>query len=232
MIINIDKPYGWTSTDVVRKLRNKMLKAGYPRKVKVGHAGTLDPLATGVLLICTEKDTKKVNDLQSEGKEYVFTLELGATTVSFDMEHPISERFATDHITEEMIHAEAAKFVGVQEQIPPLYSAKRINGQRAYELARGGEQDVVMKSAQIEIYAIEVVKIEMPFVTLRVECSKGTYVRSIARDLGLSLDSSAYLTELRRTRSGGYRADEALDMDGASELLVENAPQKSEKVAQ
>lgn len=227
MILNIDKPYGWTSTDVVRKLRNVMLKAGYPRKVKVGHAGTLDPLATGVLVLCTEKDTKRVNDLQSERKEYLFTVELGATTVSFDLEHPISERMAVEHITEEMIRAEAAKFVGEQMQVPPLYSAKRINGQRAYELARSGEEAVEIKAAAIEIYAVEVVSVEMPYVTLRVECSKGTYVRSIARDLGLALDSCGYLTELRRTRSGGFRAEEALDIDAAAEILS-----KYEKPAQ
>ncbi len=219
MILNIDKPYGWTSTDVVRKLRNVMLKAGYPRKVKVGHAGTLDPLATGVLVLCTEKDTKKVNEIQSERKEYLFTVELGATTVSFDLEHPVSERMAVDHITEEMVRAEAVKFVGAQMQVPPLYSAKRINGQRAYELARSGEEAVEIKAAAVEIYEVEVVSVEMPYVTLRVECSKGTYVRSIARDLGLALDSCGYLTELRRTRSGGYRAEEALDIDAAAEIL-------------
>ncbi len=227
MILNIDKPYGWTSTDVVRKLRNVMLKAGYPRKVKVGHAGTLDPLATGVLVLCTEKDTKRVNELQAQSKEYVFTLELGATTVSFDLEHPISERFPTEHITEEMIHSEVAKYIGKQSQVPPLYSAKRIDGQRAYELARSGETDVEIKAAEIEVYAIEVVAINMPLVTIRVECSKGTYVRSLARDIGLGLHSGAYLTELRRTRSGDFLASEALDIDGATEILS-----KYEKIEQ
>ncbi len=227
MILNIDKPYGWTSTDVVRKLRNVMLKAGYPKRVKVGHAGTLDPLATGVLVVCTEKDTKRVNELQAQSKEYIFTLELGATTVSFDLEHPISERFPVEHITEEMVHAEVAKYLGVLSQVPPLYSAKRINGQRAYELARSGETAVEIKAAEIEVYAIEVVSIEMPLVTIRVECSKGTYVRSLARDIGLGLDSGAYLTELRRTRSGDFLASEALDIDGATEIVS-----KYEKVEQ
>ncbi|MFI3287807.1 MAG: tRNA pseudouridine(55) synthase TruB [Rikenellaceae bacterium] len=220
MIINIDKPYGWTSTDVVRKVRSAMVRNGYPKRVKVGHAGTLDPLATGVLLVCTEKDTKRVNELQAERKEYLFTVELGATTVSFDMEHPVSERFAVEHITEEMIRAEAEKFRGEQMQVPPLYSAKRIDGQRAYELARSGQMDVEVRSAAIEIYEVEVVSIEMPYVTLRVECSKGTYVRSIARDLGEALGSGGYLTSLRRLRSGGYSAERSVSVEEAIETLI------------
>lgn len=221
MVINIDKPLGWTSTDVVRKLRNVMLKAGYPKKVKIGHAGTLDPLATGVLVICTEKDTKRVDELQAQQKEYVFTLELGATTVSFDLEHPISERFPTSHITEEMIHQAVASQSGVLQQIPPLYSAKRIDGRRAYDLARGGAvvDDVDIKAATVEIYEIQTVKIEMPYVTIRALCSKGTYVRSLARDIGVALGSGAYLTELRRTRSGGMTAAEALTIEEAQEIL-------------
>ncbi len=221
MILNIDKPYGWTSTDVVRKLRNVMIKCGYPRKVKVGHAGTLDPLATGVLLICTEKDTKRVEELQMQQKEYVFTMELGATTVSFDMEHPVSERFPVEHITQADIERVVAGFCGEQLQTPPLYSAKRINGQRAYELARGGAQDkdVEIRQAQITVYEIEVVEIAMPQVTVRALCSKGTYVRSLARDIALELGSGAYLTALRRTKSGGYRVEESLDLDGAVEVL-------------
>lgn len=221
MVINIDKPLGWTSTDVVRKLRNTMLKAGYPRKVKVGHAGTLDPLATGVLVICTEKDTKRVEELQAERKEYVFTIELGATTVSFDLEHPISERFEIEHITQDAIREVVGSLRGVLQQIPPLYSAKRIDGKRAYDLARGGAvvDEVDIKAAQVEIYDIEVLRIEMPFVTIRVECSKGTYVRSMARDIGVALQSGAYITELRRTRSGGMRAEEALSIEDAQQIL-------------
>ncbi len=221
MILNIDKPYGWTSTDVVRKLRNVMLRAGYPKRVKVGHAGTLDPLATGVLVLCTQKDTKKVTELQAQSKEYIFTLELGATTVSFDLEHPISERFPTEHITAEMIESVVASLKGVQMQVPPLYSAKRIAGKRAYELARKGvgEAESGIKAAEVEIYDIEVLSIEMPFVTIRTECSKGTYVRSLARDIGLELESGAYLTELRRSRSGEFLASEALSVEAASEVL-------------
>lgn len=222
MILNIDKPYGWTSTDVVRKLRNVMLKSGYPKRVKVGHAGTLDPLATGVLVLCTEKDTKKVNDLQAQSKEYVFTMELGATTVSFDLEHPISERFPTEHITDEAIHRAVATQLGPLQQIPPLYSAKRINGKRAYELAREGKMvdEVDIKAAEVEIYEIEVLSIDMPLVKIKAKCSKGTYVRSLARDIGTALDSGAYLTELRRTRSGDFVDSEALTVDGAAEILA------------
>ncbi len=220
MILNVDKPYGWTSTDVVRKLRNAMLKNGYPKRVKVGHAGTLDPLATGVLIICTEKDTKKVNELQAEKKEYLFTLELGATTVSFDLEHPVSERVPIEHITSQMIHHEVDKMRGVIQQIPPLYSAKRIDGKRAYEIARkGNSNDVEVKAAEVEIYSAEVVEIAMPLVTLKVQCSKGTYVRSIARDLGIALNSCAYLTELRRTASGRFSDRDSLDIEKAIEKV-------------
>ncbi len=220
MILNIDKPYGWTSTDVVRKIRSAMVRNGYPKRVKVGHAGTLDPLATGVLLICTEKDTKRVNELQAEKKEYLFTVELGATTVSFDMEHPISERFGFEHITEEMVKTEAEKFRGEQMQVPPLYSAKRIDGQRAYELARSGQTDVEVRAAAIEVYDVKVENFELPYTTLRVECSKGTYVRSLARDLGLALDSGGYLTSLRRERSGGYSAADAISVEEAIEIVI------------
>ncbi len=225
MIINIDKPYGWTSTDVVRKLRNVMIKNGYPKKVKVGHAGTLDPLATGVLLVCTEKDTKRVDELQQQHKEYVFTMELGASTVSFDMEHPVSENFPTEHITVEDIERVVGGFMGEQLQTPPLYSAKRINGQRAYELARGGatDADVEIRQAIINIYQIEVLEVTMPLVTVRVVCSKGTYVRSLARDIATELGSGAYLTALRRTKSGEHTADEAFDLDRAAEILAHTA---------
>lgn len=218
MVVNVDKPLGWTSSDVVRKLKNTMLRAGYPRRVKIGHAGTLDPLATGVLLVCTEKDTKRVEELQSQPKEYLFTVELGATTVSYDLEHPIDERFAYEHITREDVERVLASFVGEQDQVPPLYSAKRVDGKRAYDYARDG-QSVELKTARVEIYAIELVDFSLPYATIRVECSKGTYVRSLARDLGVELNSGGHLTELRRTKNGGYSACEALDIDAAIELL-------------
>ncbi|MEG0601629.1 MAG: tRNA pseudouridine(55) synthase TruB [Mucinivorans sp.] len=218
MVINIDKPLGWTSSDVVRKLKYTMLHAGYPRKVKIGHAGTLDPLATGVLLICTEKDTKQVEKLQAQSKEYVFTLELGATTVSYDAEHSVSERFEYEHITREMVDRVVENFRGMQQQVPPIYSAKQVDGKRAYLYARDGQQ-VELRAVDIEIYDIETLRFELPYLTLRVECSKGTYVRSLARDVGVELRSGAYLTELRRTKNGGYSVHDALDLDQAMELL-------------
>lgn len=221
MVINIDKPLGWSSTDVVRKLRTAMLRAGYPKKTKIGHAGTLDPLASGVLLICTERDTKQVEALQGQVKEYIFTLELGATTVSFDMEHPIVERRETADIRFADIELFVERLVGVQQQIPPLYSAKRINGKRAYELARAGADvsEVEIRSAEIEIFSAEMLSVEMPFVTLRVKCSKGTYIRSIARDMGDDLGCGAYLTQLRRTASGVHYAVDAITISQAESLL-------------
>lgn len=204
-----------------------MLRAGYPKKVKIGHAGTLDPLATGVLLVCTEKDTKRVDELQAEKKEYVITVELGATTVSYDLEHPVSERFPYEHITREATLDVLSRMVGPQDQVPPLYSAKRIDGKRAYQYARDG-QEVEMKVARIEIYDIELLDFDLPYVKLRVECSKGTYVRSLARDLGVELDSGGYLTELCRTKNGGYMAVESLSLESAIELLsVYHAPDET-----
>lgn len=223
MVICIDKPLGWTSADVVRKLKVAMRRAGYPKRAKIGHAGTLDPLATGVLLICTQKDTKRVEELQAQAKEYVFTVELGATTPSFDLEHPIDERYPWQHITPEAIQAALAAWVGPMEQVPPVYSAKSIDGKRAYEYARAG-QEVEMKKAHIEIYEAELLNFQPPYAEVRVVCSKGTYVRSLARDLGLDLDSGGHLTALRRTKSGGFRAEEALTIEAAAELLVENVP--------
>lgn len=218
MVINVDKPYGWTSSDVVRKLKNTMLRAGYPKKVKIGHAGTLDPLATGVLLVCTERDTKRVEELQAQAKEYEITIELGATTVSYDLEHPVCERFPYEHITLDAVQKAVAAFVGPQDQVPPLYSAKQIDGKRAYDYARDG-QTVELKTARVEIYGIEILDFALPYLTLRVQCSKGTYVRSLARDMGVELGSGGHLTQLRRTQNGGFLAGEALSLDAAQELL-------------
>ncbi|MFR9649246.1 MAG: tRNA pseudouridine(55) synthase TruB [Rikenellaceae bacterium] len=198
----IDKPLNWGSTDVVRKIRAKLSAKGY-RKIKVGHAGTLDPLATGVLLICIGKATKMVDALQAETKVYTTTIELGATTISYDMEHPISERFPTSHITREMIEQTLRSLEGERLQTPPVYSAKKIDGVRAYEMARQGEE-VVMRQALINIYSIELLEVEMPRITIRVTCSKGTYIRSLANEIGVGLNSGGYLTSLRRDASGGF----------------------------
>lgn len=216
----IDKPLEWTSTDVVRKIKYALQhKLGY-RKIKIGHAGTLDPLATGVLLICIGKATKMVNALQAEEKEYIAELELGATTPSFDMEHPIDCRYPTEHITREMIEQALTDLTGERLQAPPIYSAKKVEGVRAYEFARAGEE-VELKKALITIYEMEILEFEMPRLKIRVRCSKGTYIRSLAQEIGQAVQSGAYLTSLRRTRSGGFTAENGWDLQNFMEKLAE-----------
>ena len=216
----IDKPLEWTSTDVVRKIKYVLInRLGY-KKIKIGHAGTLDPLATGVLLICIGKATKMVNALQSEEKEYVAELELGATTPSHDMEHPIDKRYPTEHITREMIDEALLSLTGERLQAPPIYSAKKVEGVRAYEFARAGEE-VELKKALINIYEIEVLDFTMPYLKLRVRCSKGTYIRSLAYEVGEALQSGAYLRSLRRTHSGGFTAENGYKLENFLEKLHE-----------
>ena len=216
----IDKPLEWTSTDVVRKIKYVLInRLGY-KKIKIGHAGTLDPLATGVLLICIGKATKMVNALQSEEKEYVAELELGATTPSHDMEHPIDKRYPTEHITRELIDEALLSLTGERLQAPPIYSAKKVEGVRAYEFARAGEE-VELKKALINIYEIEVLDFTMPYLKLRVRCSKGTYIRSLAYEVGEALNSGAYLRSLRRTRSGGFTAENGYKLENFLEKLNE-----------
>ena len=193
----IDKPYRWSSTDVVRKVKFELRKAGY-RRIKVGHAGTLDPLATGVLLVCIGRATKRVDALQAERKEYIAGVRLGATTPSFDREHTVDRTLAS--------------LVGERLQTPPLYSAKKIEGTRAYEFARAGEQ-VEMRQSLVTIYDIELLECRLPELTIRVRCSKGTYIRSLAREIGEALSSGAYLTSLRRTRSGTHDVEAAWQLD-------------------
>ena len=193
----IDKPYRWSSTDVVRKVKFELRKAGY-RRIKVGHAGTLDPLATGVLLVCIGRATKRVDALQAERKEYIAGVRLGATTPSFDREHEVERALAS--------------LVGERLQTPPLYSAKKIEGTRAYEFARAGEQ-VEMRQSLVTIYDIELLECRLPELTIRVRCSKGTYIRSLAREIGEALSSGAYLTSLRRTRSGTHDVEAAWQLD-------------------
>ena len=216
----IDKPLECTSTDVVRKIKYVLInRLGY-KKIKIGHAGTLDPLATGVLLICIGKATKMVNALQSEEKEYVAELELGATTPSHDMEHPIDKRYPTEHITRELIDEALLSLTGERLQAPPIYSAKKVEGVRAYEFARAGEE-VELKKALINIYEIEVLDFTMPYRKLRVRCSKGTYIRSLAYEVGEALHSGAYLRSLRRTRSGGFTAENGYKLENFLEKLHE-----------
>lgn len=217
-VLPIDKPLGWTSSDVVRKLKVVLRKLGH-RKIKIGHAGTLDPLATGVLLVCIGKATKRAEALQAEEKEYLTTVELGATTPSYDLEHPVDETYPYEHITAEAVEEALRAMEGEQLQIPPVYSAKVIEGKRAYEYARQG-QDVEMRRALIHIYEMRLERFELPRVTIRIRCSKGTYVRSIARDLGEKLGSGGYLTALCRTRSGGFRVEDAYSLEEAGRLLL------------
>lgn len=215
----IDKPLEWTSTDVVRKIKYDLRKVGYP-KIKVGHAGTLDPLATGILLVCIGKATKLVDSLQAEEKEYEAELMLGATTPSFDLEHPIDRTYPTEHITREAVVGALQSLCGERLQTPPLYSAKKVEGVRAYDIARAGES-VELRQALVNIYEIELLAYDMPRIRIRVRCSKGTYIRSLAREVGEALGSGAHLTALRRTRSGGFTLRQALELDYFLKKLAE-----------
>lgn len=215
----IDKPLEWTSTDVVRKIKFRLNRMGY-RKIKVGHAGTLDPLATGILLVCIGRATKRVDELQAERKVYVAELMLGATTPSYDMEHPVDRTYPTDHITREKVEAALQSLTGERLQAPPIYSAKKVEGVRAYEFARAGE-DIELRKALINIYSITLEEYSMPHIRIRVECSKGTYIRSLAQEIGEALDSGAYLTSLRRTRSGDFTVENATSLDDFLTNLAE-----------
>jgi tRNA pseudouridine55 synthase len=218
VVLPIDKPYRWTSADVVRKVKFVAQKHFHKRNIKVGHAGTLDPLATGVLLVCLGKATKQAEALQAEQKEYIASIELGATTPCFDLEKEIDCRYPYEHITREMVEGILPKFIGEQDQIPPVFSAKLIDGTRAYEMARAGEE-VVMKPARITIYDLEIMEFELPKLVLRVKCSKGTYIRSLARDVGEALQSGGHLTDLIRTRIGEYRIDNCIKPEAFQEWL-------------
>ena len=218
IVLPIDKPYRWTSADVVRKVKFIAQKHFHKKNLKVGHAGTLDPLATGVLLVCLGKATKQAEALQAEQKEYIAHIELGATTPCCDMEKEIDQRYPYEHITREMVEKAVAGFIGEQDQVPPIFSAKLIDGTRAYEMARAGEE-VVMKPSRITIYDMEIVEFELPKLVLKVKCSKGTYIRSIARDMGAALGSGGYLTGLERTLSGGFSVEKCLDMDDLAEIM-------------
>lgn len=267
-ILYIDKPYRWTSFDVVNKVRWLLCKRLGVKKLKVGHAGTLDPLATGVMIVCTGRATKRIDELQAHTKEYVATLRLGATTPSFDLEHPIDAYYPTDHITREQVESTLRQFLGRIEQIPPTYSAVKVDGKRAYDLARK-EKEVELKPKVLVIDEIELVDCclkedrseippsersdsssfifhsslpslprtamrskafltspsmpddatSYPSISLRVVCSKGTYIRALARDIGKALGSGAHLTALRRTRVGDVRVEDCLSMEAFPEWL-------------
>jgi len=225
VVLPMNKPYEWTSFDVVKKIKNQISKKLRQKlnirvkNFKVGHAGTLDPLAEGLVLVCTGKATKKINELMLAEKEYVATIMLGKTTASYDLETNYDQSYPTDHINENMVKDVLQGFIGEQLQIPPIFSAKNINGKRAYEYARKGEE-VEMKSNPISISVIELIAYDLPYITFRVVCSKGTYIRSLARDIGEKLSSGAHLTQLIRTRIGNYSIDSSITLQEFENFLV------------
>lgn len=219
-VLCIDKPLGWTSFDAVKRLRGALSRRLGLKKIKVGHAGTLDPLATGVMIICTGRATKRIDELQAGVKEYIATIALGATTPSFDLETEIDATYPTAHITEELVREVLGRFIGSIEQIPPAYSACKIDGHRAYDLARKG-REVQLKAKTLVIDEIELLSFSPEEITIRTLCSKGTYIRALARDIGQSLDSGAHLTALRRTRVGDITIDDCLCVDDAATLIRE-----------
>lgn len=217
-IICIDKPLGWTSFDAVKRLRGAIQRRLHVKKFKVGHAGTLDPLATGVLIVCTGRSTRRIEELQNGDKEYVATIRLGATTPSFDLETKIDAEYPWEHITREQIESALPGFTGRIMQVPPVFSAVKVDGKRAYNLARKGKE-LELKAKPLEIKEMELLECNMPEVRLRIVCSKGTYIRAIARDLGAALGSGAHLTALRRTRVGGIKVDDCLGIDEAIDKI-------------
>lgn len=213
-ILYFDKPLRWTSFNLVAKVRWLLCQHLGVKKLKVGHAGTLDPLATGVLIVCTGKATKRIDELQAHTKEYVATLQLGATTPCFDLEKPIDATYPTEHITLELIQQVLPKFMGRIEQIPPSFSACKVDGHRAYKLARKGEEvDLKPKVLVIDELELQQFDAEKMQLTLRIVCSKGTYIRALARDIGKALDSGAHLIALRRTRVGDVRIEQCMQIE-------------------
>ncbi len=217
-IIPIFKPYTWTSFQIVNKVRYHLSRKYGIKRFKVGHAGTLDPLATGVLLLCTGKATKRIEELQKNTKEYEAEITLGATTPSYDMEHPVNETFPYEHITKELVENTLKQFIGDISQRPPLFSACKVDGKRAYDLARKGS-DMQLEPKQIRIDNIELLEYNLPKIRIRVTCGKGTYIRSLARDIGEAMQSGAYLSELTRTRIGEYKIENCITPEAFPEWL-------------
>jgi tRNA pseudouridine55 synthase len=213
---------------VVRVIRAKICRRLGIKKLKVGHAGTLDPLATGVMILCTGRKTKLIEALQAETKEYIAHVRLGATTPSFDLETEIDAEYPTTHITRKMVEDVLRRFTGTIEQVPPVFSAVKVDGKRAYELARKNK-DIELKPKLLVIDDIELISYNMPDITIRVVCSKGTYIRALARDIGIALDSGAHLTGLRRTRVGDITVDNCLNMDDIDHFFNENIPQATQE---
>lgn len=217
-ILYIDKPFGWTSFDVVKRVRGKLLRRLGLKKFKVGHAGTLDPLATGVMIVVTGKATRLIDSFQAGVKEYVATIAFGATTPSFDLETAIDATYPTDHITREGVEQVLAKFVGTIEQVPPAFSACKVDGRRAYKMARKGKE-VEIKPKTLVIDEIELLEFAPTQIVIRVVCSKGTYIRALARDIGLALESGGHLTALRRTRVGDATIEKCQSVDDVISFL-------------
>ncbi|WP_372950679.1 tRNA pseudouridine(55) synthase TruB [Mariniphaga sp.] len=211
-VLLFDKDLGWTSFDLVQRVRNGLCRELGIKKLKVGHAGTLDPLATGLMILCTGKSTKLIESFQERKKEYVATLKLGATTPSFDMETEEDSQFDISHVTQELIEKVLQKFLGETEQVPPVFSAVKVKGKRAFDYARNGE-DLKLHPKKIVIENIVTESVNLPFVTIRVVCNKGTYIRALARDIGEELKCGAYLTALRRTRIGEFRVENAMSAE-------------------
>lgn len=217
-ILYLDKPLHWTSFDAVKRVRSIMSRRLKIKKIKVGHAGTLDPLATGVMIVCTGKATKRIDELQAHTKEYVATIALGATTPSFDLETEIDATYPTEHISREMVEEVLTKFTGRIEQVPPAFSACKIDGKRAYKMARKGKE-VELKAKVLVIDEIELLEYSQQSIVVRVVCSKGTYIRALARDIGEALNSGGHLTALRRTRVGDVKVEDCLSVEQAVEML-------------
>lgn len=220
-ILYVDKPLHWTSFRLVAFIRAKLCQRLAIKKLKVGHAGTLDPLATGVMIICTGKKTKQIEMLQALKKEYVANIRLGATTASFDLETEIDAEYPTNHITEEMIEQVINSFIGEIEQIPPLYSAVKVNGKRAYKYARE-KIEIELKPRKLVIYSVELISCKLPDIVIRVVCSKGTYIRALVRDIGEALESGAHLTGLVRTGVGEIGLANCLKIEEIDRFIEEN----------
>ena len=217
-ILYIDKPLHWTSFRLVKMVRANLCRRLKIKKLKVGHAGTLDPLATGVMVICTGKMTKQIDRLQAMTKEYIAEIKLGATTASFDLETEVDAEYPTEHITKELVEKTLTNFLGEISQIPPVHSAVKVNGKRAYEFARNNV-DIELKPKMLVIDSIELLDYSLPTITIRVVCSKGTYIRALARDIGFALDTGAHLTGLIRSKSGDTRLEDCLQVDDLDDFL-------------
>lgn len=219
-VLLFDKPLEWSSFDLVQKVRN-IARKQVGKKLKVGHAGTLDPLATGLMILCTGKCTKTIDTLQAQEKEYIAEMHLGATTPSYDLETEIDATFPWENISRETVENVLPQFMGEIMQIPPIFSAMNVNGKRAYEYARKGKE-IELKARPITIYALEILDFSLPKVTLKIRCSKGTYIRSLVHDIGKALDNGAHLTALRRTKSGDFDVKNAYTIEAFSQLVSEN----------